>query len=240
MRRGRDGDHRENGDDGQEPHVLAVGGVAAIPRPGQELGPDRHPEPDEADHPTAVEVGPQHHHEWKELERPAASREVSLQPVELEAGQKERDHLGAGPPDRRACDGPDRQPDSGDHPRLAADLPVHEPETGPGQQAEGQAQPDHSGRPVDEPHQDLSQVLVVGPDVSGNGEGVEIDRGEAAVVEHPLPGPQVPPEVGVLLAGDEKREGHDHHSAQEQRPRAQPLGQPPTPHQRFALKGLGR
>ncbi len=230
-----------------------MGRVAAIPRPAQQLGNQRHPEPDEADDPATVEIGPQHHHQGKELEGAAAAGQVSLQPVELQAGQKERDHLGTRPPDRRARDGPDRQPDSGDHPRLAPDLPVHDPETRPGQQAEAQAQPDHARRLVDEPHQDLGQVLVVGPDATRNSEGVEIKRREAAVLDHPPPGSEMPPEVGVLLAGDEEREGHDHDAAQEQRPRAQPLGKPPArpaarrrgevrSHgiQLRALKGLGR
>ena len=98
--RGEHRHQRSGGDDGQESDVRLVRRVMAIPCPADQLGDQRHPQPGEADHPTSVQVGPDRHHQGKEVEGATAAAEVTLDPVQLEAAQGERDHLGAWSPDR--------------------------------------------------------------------------------------------------------------------------------------------
>ena len=52
----------------------------------------------------------------------------------------------------------------------------------------------------------------------------EVLARQPVVVDHPVAGPQVPPEVGVLDGAREGRGKRDHHAAQEERAGAEPGG----------------
>jgi len=119
---------------------------------------------------------------------------------------------------------------------LTADLPVHQVEAGVGDDAKEDADADGSSIGVDLPHEDLGEVLVVGPNVSRSRVGEDVRGGKASVVDHPSPDPDVPPEIGVEHRPDEQRGDDDHHAAQQQRPRAQAISES---RQLRVLSGLG-
>src|SRR2546428_423917 len=77
----------------EDPYMHAMGGVGRVPCPADELGYQGPTEPHETDDPAAVQVRPQGNDERKPLERPAAAAQVALEPVQLEAGEREEDHL---------------------------------------------------------------------------------------------------------------------------------------------------
>ena len=200
--------------------------VVLVPGPAHQLGDQGHAEPGETDHPAAVQVGPEDHYQREVVDRAAAAVQITLEPVQLETAERECDHLRARAPDRRAGDRADREADADEDERLAPDLEVDQPEAGPCQQAECDAERRQPERAVGQPHQHLGQVFVVGPDVAGYREGEEVLGRQMPVLRHPASDPQVPPEVGVLLDADEKDEDHDHHAPKQQRPSREALGHP--------------
>ncbi len=216
--------------------MCPVGGVGRVPRPADKLGHEGDAEPDETDDPAAVQVRPQRHEERKELKRAAAAAEVPLEPVQLEAGEGKRDHLCARTPDWSSGNGPERETHADHHKRLPAHLPVHEVEAGVRDQAEEDADPDGARRRVDEPHEDLREVLVVGPDVVRNRVREDVGRRQAAVLHHPPSDADVPPEVRILNRPHKQCGDDDQHAAQEQRAGAQAIGQS---RQVRARSGLG-
>ena len=213
----RSGEHRHRrrgGDDAQELQVRPVSGVSSVPRPHHGLRGDGDAEPDEPDDPATVEIGPQRHHKREVQEHPAASAEIGLQPVQLEARERERDHLRARPPDGVAGHGGQREADADDHERLAPDLTVHQPEAEPRDHPERDRDADRAGAVVDEPHQDLGQVLVVRPDVAWHRVREDVGRRQPVVVGHPAADPDVPQEVGVLFSRGEQGTDDDQDAAQ--------------------------
>jgi len=70
---------------------------------------------------------------------------------------------------------------------------------------------------------DAMPLLIV---LHGEG-GSSVDkRLQPAVVGHPAADAHVPPDVGILLAGDEQRKSHDHDATQEGHPGAKPRSPP--------------
>ena len=238
----RSGEHchdRSHADDREVAHVGFVSGIRAIPGPHHELRDKGDAQPREPNDPAAVQVGPHGHHERKEGERAAPAAEVPVQPVELEAAEREGDHLGPRSPDRPARQRAECQPEADDHERLSPHLAVDQPEACPCDQAECDRQPHGAGGRIDHPHEDLRQVLVVGPDVVGDCEGEKVVRRKLAVLDHPAPDSEVPPEIGILEAFDEDHEDCQHHAADQQRLGAEPLRQARAAAQLRALRGLG-
>ncbi len=77
----------------------------------------------------AVEIGPCDHHQREPVDRARATAQVAVEPQQLEAGEREGDHLGARSPDRRAG-----QPRDADHERGDHQVGVLEPDPPPDEQ----------------------------------------------------------------------------------------------------------
>src|SRR5260370_744230 len=88
---------------------------------------------------------------------------------------------------------PERKPGGGGGAGARGHLAVHDVEAGIGDRAKGEPDPEGPRLRVDEPHQHLGEVLVVGPDVARNRVRKDVIRGQAAGLDHPACNPYVPP-----------------------------------------------
>ena len=127
---------------------------------------------------------------------------------------------GRGPHTATPGDGgqPERR-GGGDHVgRLHGGPLEDEPEAGPGDQPERDADGQLTADPAEPVHEQLGEVLVVGPEVGGHGVREEVVGGQRVVVEDPARGGDVPPVVGVADPAHDQRQHRDHHREDHERP----------------------
>ena len=81
---------------------------------------------------------------------------------------------------------------------------------------------------------------MVDPGVSSDGISEEVVGGQLVVVQHPVAGPQVPPEIGVLDGARESGREGDQHAAQKERAGAEAEGFQRRPGQKGTSIGTRR
>ena len=184
--------------------LVAVDATNPVDGLDERRDPDRHQSEEEA----TVQVGPGDHHERQPVDRARLAAEVAIEPEQLEAREGEGDHLRARSPDLGAAEAGDPDHDRGDDRvgRLEAHPPPDEQEADERHRREPKR---HEGQSTDLEEQvrdDLGGVLGVDPLLARHREREEILRHHLVVIDHPLPGDEVPEDVGVTAPPDDHAE----------------------------------
>ena len=173
---------------------------------------DRH----QAEEETAVEIRPGDHHQGEPVDRTRPASEVAVEPQQLEAREREGDHLWTRSPDSCPGQAGDADRDRGDHAVyvLEPDSAPHEQEPHERHRAECER---HQCEPAELEHQvrdDLGCVLGIDPLLAGHREGEQILGDDLVVIDHPLAGDEMPEDVRITTSADQHaeddHEGGDH------------------------------